>query len=468
MKHKRKPLRIIFFLIFLFFIIRIDLPENVPLKFKIGNFKVDTTIHSAQIDFTLLGIRIKKDFKTRLGLDLKGGSHLVYEADTKSLPTGDVEDALISARDIVERRVNFYGVSEPVVQTVKSGTVSRIIVDLPGVQDVSEAVSFIGQTAQLDFREESVASGDAKIATDTSLILRLNKKTGLTGKNIKKATVQFDQNTSSPTVALEFTDEGGKLFEEVTKRNIGKPIGIFLDQIPLSAPTVQQAISGGEAVITGNFTLNEAKKLTISINAGALPVPIILREMKNIGPTLGQKQVQQSVLAGVVGLSSVIIFMIGYYGVLGFIASGALLIYGLISFAIFKTIPVVLTLSGIAGFILSIGMAVDANILIFERIKEEIRRGKRFDSAVRIGFARALSAIKDANITTLLVSFILFNPLNWSFFPQFGVVRGFALTLGIGVLTSLFTGVVVTKRLIEMFYKQVKSPNVKVKSTFNS
>jgi len=237
------------------------------------------------------------------------------------------------------------------------------------------------------------------------------------------------------------------------KRNVGKPIGIFLDQLPLSAPTVQQTISGGEAVITGNFTVDEAKKLAISINAGALPVPIILREMKNIGPTLGQKQVQQSVLAGGVGLSAVIIFMIGYYGILGVIASGALLIYGLLSFAIFKTVPVVLTLSGIAGFILSIGMAVDANILIFERIKEEIRRGKKFDSAVRIGFTRALSAIKDANITTLLVSFILFNPLNWSFFPQFGVVRGFALTLGIGVLTSLFTGVVVTKRLIEMFYK---------------
>jgi len=453
MKQKRKPFRVIFFLIILFFIIRIDLPENVPLKFRIGNLKIDSVIRAAEIDFNFFGIRVKKDFKTRLGLDLKGGSHLVYEADTKALPSGDVEDALISSRDIVEKRVNFYGVSEPVVQTVKSGTVSRIVVDLPGVKDVAEALSFIGQTAQLDFKEESVASSEAAIATDTPLILRLTKKTGLTGKHIKKATVQFDQNTSNPTVALVFTEKGGKLFEEITKRNVGKPIGIFLDQLPLSAPTVQQTISGGEAVITGNFTVDEAKKLAISINAGALPVPIILREMKNIGPTLGQKQVQQSVLAGGVGLSAVIIFMIGYYGILGVIASGALLIYGLLSFAIFKTVPVVLTLSGIAGFILSIGMAVDANILIFERIKEEIRRGKKFDSAVRIGFTRALSAIKDANITTLLVSFILFNPLNWSFFPQFGVVRGFALTLGIGVLTSLFTGVVVTKRLIEMFYK---------------
>lgn len=454
MKQKRKIPRVIFFLIILFFIIRIDLPENIAIKFKIGAFKVDTILKSVKIDFSLFGVRIKKDFKTHLGLDLRGGSHLVYEADTKTIRPVDVEDALVAARDIVEKRVNFFGVSEPVVQTVKSGSISRIVVDLPGIQDVSEAVSFIGQTAQLDFREEPFASDEAKIATDTPLILRLSKKTGLTGTHIKKATVQFDQNTSKPIVALEFNDEGGKLFESITTRNIGKPIGIFLDQFPLSAPTVQQVISGGEAVITGDFTLDEAKKLSTSINAGALPVPILLREMKNIGPTLGKRQIQQSVIGGVVGLCAVIAFMIGYYGALGLIASAALIIYGLISFALFKAIPVVLTLSGIAGFILSIGMAVDANILIFERIKEEMRRGKKFDPAVRIGFTRALSAIKDANITTLLVAFILFNPLNWSFFPQFGMVRGFALTLGIGVLTSLFTGVVITRRLIEMFYKQ--------------
>lgn len=454
MKRKRKIPRMIFFLIILFFIIRIDLPENIPIKFKIGTFRIDTTIRPAKIDFSIFGIRIKKTFKTSLGLDLKGGSHLVYEADIKTIRPADVEDALVAARDIVEKRVNFFGVSEPVVQTVKSGSISRIVVDLPGIQDVADAMSFIGQTAQLDFREEPSASDEAKIATDTPFILRLTKKTGLTGKHIKKATVQFDQNTSKPIVVLEFNDEGGKLFEAVTARNIGKPIGIFLDQLPLSAPTVQQAISGGEAVITGDFTLDEAKKLSISINGGALPVPITIREMKHIGPTLGQKQIQQSLIAGIVGLCAVIVFMIGYYGVLGLIASVALIIYGLISFALFKAIPVVLTLSGIAGFILSIGMAVDANILIFERIKEEMRRGKKFDPSVRIGFARALSAIKDANITTLLVAFILFNPLNWSFFPQFGMVRGFALTLGIGVLTSLFTGVVITRRLIEMFYKQ--------------
>jgi preprotein translocase subunit SecD len=223
--------------------------------------------------------------------------------------------------------------------------------------------------------------------------------------------------------------------------------------MPLTTPTVQTEILDGSAVITGNFTTDEAKKLTIAINSGALPLPIKLVEKKIIGPTLGEIEVKKSVYAGMVGLAMVLLFMIIYYGRLGFIASLALLIYGLISLFIFKAIPLVLTLPGVAGFILSIGMAVDSNILIFERIKEEQRKGKAFDIAVKLGFGRAIDAIKDANVTTLTVAFILFNPLNWEFLPQFGMVRGFALTLAIGVGTSLFTGVVITKRLINMFYK---------------
>lgn len=457
----------IIFLIILFFIIRIDLPENTQIKLRLGKLKIDRKIDPLKIDLSLFGKRIKKEFKTRLGLDLSGGSHLVFEADTKNIKSVDIEDALTSARDIIEKRVNFFGVAEPTVQTLKSGKSFRIIVDLPGVEEVSNAIFFIGQTAQLEFREETAQSTDsAKLATATPLIERLTKQTGLVGKHVKKASVQFDSNTGKPTVLLEFNGEGAKLFETITKRNIGKPIGIFLDQFPISAPVVQQAISGGEAVITGDFKVEEAKKLAVSINAGALPVSINLKEIKTIGPTLGKTQIRESIIAGLVGLAAVIIFMIAYYGVLGVIASVALLIYGAISLAIFKTIPVVLTLSGIAGFILSIGMAVDANILIFERIKEELRAGRKFDAAVKLGFGRAVATIKDANLTTLLVAFILFNPLNWSFFPQFGLVRGFALTLGIGVLTSLFTGVVITKRLIEMFYKdKLKMQNIKVKTT---
>lgn len=438
-----KILKILITVLLFLFIIWIDLPENFHL--------VNYTINPPVISVELFGFKIRKEFKTHLGLDLKGGSHLVFEADTSKVAPSDLQDALNSARDIIEKRINYFGVSEPVVQLLKSGDKYRISVDLPGITEISQAIALIGKTAQLSFKEE--ATVEAKVATTTPLLARLTKDTGLTGKHIKKAQVTFDPQTGKPQVALSFNKEGVKLFSEITSRNVGKPVAIVIDGILISAPTVQQPITDGNAVITGNFTINEAKKLAIAINSGALPLPIKLVEQRNIGPTLGENEVKKSVYAGVVGLLMVLFFMVVYYRKLGVIASIALIIYGLISLAIFRLIPVVLTLPGVAGFILSIGMAVDANILIFERIKEEQRAGKEFDIAIKLGFGRAIDAIKDANITTLLVAFILFNPLNWEFLPQFGMVRGFALTLAIGVATSLFTGVVITKRLIAMFYK---------------
>lgn len=417
----------IFVLGLLLLLLWIDLPENFPLK------------------------KLKSPFKTHLGLDLKGGSHLVFEANISKVKPEDLTDSLNSARDIIERRVNLFGVSEPVVQTIKVGNTYRVSVDLPGISNIAEAIGLIGRTAQLNFRAEATAP--AKIATSAGLIIQFSSEAELTGKHVKKAGVGFDSQTGKPQVTLSFSNEGGKLFAKLTQENIGKRIGIFVDNSLLSAPVVQQAITDGNAVITGNFTVEEAKKLAIGINSGALPLPIKLIEQKNVGPTLGAIEVKKSVVSGLIGLLMVATFMIGYYGRLGIIATVALLIYGLISFAIFRVIPVVLTLPGVAGFILSIGMAVDSNILIFERIKEEHRAGRDFDTSIRIGFGRAIDAIKDANITTLIVAFILFNPLNWSFLPQFGLVRGFALTLAIGVATSLFTGVVITRRLINLFYK---------------
>lgn len=423
-------------------ILLIDLPENL----KIGSY----TVNPLSVDLKLFGINIKKDFKTKLGLDLKGGSHLVFEADTKNIKAEDLQDSLSSARDIIEKRVNFFGVSEPTVQTIRSGNSYRISVDLPGVDQVKEAVALIGKTAQLSFREEKVS--DDKEATSSPVLV----ETGLTGKHIKKAVVDFNQQDGNPQVALSFNDEGAKLFGEITSRNLNKKVYIVVDNFLVSDPVVRQPILDGNAVITSNFSVDEAKKLAITINSGALPISIKLVEQKNIGPTLGATEIRKSVYAGAIGLVAVLLFMILYYGRLGMIASLALIIYGLISLAIVRIIPVVLTLPGIAGFILSIGMAVDSNILIFERIKEEMRKGKDFDIASKLGFGRAIDAIKDANITTLTVAFILFNPLNWSFLPQFGMVRGFALTLAIGVGTSLFTGIVITKRLIKFFYKQPK------------
>lgn len=446
-----KMLKYIFVILIAFLILWIDLPENMPLRFNIGGFKVNKTINPLTIDFKVGDTNIRKEFRTRLGLDLKGGSHLVFEANTTQIKPEDLEEALSSTRDIIERRVNLFGVSEPVVQTVKTGDKYRITVDLPGLENVSEAVRLIGQTASLSMREEGTQS--AQIATDSPVMLNLEQETGITGKHIKKAVVNFNQENGLPVVSLTFSDEGKQLFAEATRRNIGKQIGIFIDQFLISAPVVEQEISDGNAIISGDFTLEEAKQLAISINSGALPVSVQLVEQRNIGPTLGAADVQKSVLAGLGGLSMVMIFMLLYYGRLGAIACLALIIYGLITLAIFRAIPVVLTLPGIAGFILSIGMAVDSNILIFERIKEELRSGVSFHTAVRLGFGRAIDAIKDANITTLLVAFILFNPLNWEFLPQFGLVRGFALTLAVGVATSLFTGLVITKRLIQLFYK---------------
>lgn len=446
-----KFLKVFLSIFLLLTLVWIDLPENIPVKLSLGKFRTNFKINPLEIRLTLFGVNFKKEFKTRLGLDLKGGSHLVFEADTSKVGPGDLADSLNSARDIIERRVNLFGVSEPTVQTVKAADKYRISVDLPGAENMIDAIRLIGQTAQLEFKEE--ASSQAKLASSEAFFLRLTKKTGLTGKHVKKAGVVFDQNTGKPQVSLAFSKEGADLFAEITKVNLNKPVGIFIDNFLISAPVVQTVITDGNAVITGNFAVDEAKKLAISINSGALPLPIKLIEQRNIGPTLGAIEIRKSLYAGLIGLLMVTIFMIGYYGRLGVVATIGLLIYGLISLAIFRTIPVVLTLPGVAGFILSIGMAVDSNILIFERIKEEIRNGREFETAIKIGFGRAIDAIKDANITTLIVAFILFNPLNWQFLPQFGMVRGFALTLAIGVATSLFTGVVVTRRLIKIFYK---------------
>lgn len=442
-------------MVLLVWLVWVNLPSKIPIKFQINKWKVDTSIGAPVISFkTSDGKEFKKEFITKFGLDLQGGSHFVFEADTSKLKDADINDAIASTRNIIERRVNLFGVSEPTIQVLRSGKIYRISVDLPGIKNHEEAISLIGQTAQLIFKEEGELDPNIPISIATqSAIFKLTKETGLTGKDVKKAEVTFNSQNGEPSVQLNFNAEGAKKFADITKRNVNKLVGIFLDEDILTAPVVQTEILDGTAIITGQFTVDTAKSLAVSINSGALPVPIKLVQNETIGPSLGASDVQRSVIAGIVGLTSVILFMILYYGRLGLVASVGLLLYGLITHALFRAIPVVLTLPGIAGFILSIGMAVDSNILIFERIKEEVRNGKPHETAVRLGFGKAMDAIKDANITTLLVAFILFNPLNWDFLPQFGLVKGFALTLALGVITSLFTGVVITRRLLKIFYK---------------
>lgn len=437
----------------------IDLPREIPLDFSIGSFTIKRTLQRPSLNFKLGPIRIRRDLEIRYGLDLKGGTHLVFEADTRGIEPDDREDAIKGAREIIGRRIDLYGVVEPLIQSSKTEDTYRIIVELPGVKDTEEAIDLIGQTAQLDFREEaSLSEGEESTDSAQPEISILDyKPTGLTGRDLTRAQLQFDQTqTGKPVVALTFTDEGRDKFGEITQRNVGKPVAIFLDDMLLTAPVVQQAITTGEAVITGDFTLDQAKNLAIQLNAGALPVPIKVVEERTVGATLGQDSIVKSLQAGIIGLSLVILFMVAYYGRLGVIADLALIVYGLLTLAIYKLIPITLTLPGLAGFILSVGMAVDSNILIFERMKEEERSAKPWRIAMELGFGHAWDSIKDANVATLLICFVLLNPFEWFFLPTSGMARGFALTLGIGVLISLFTGIVVTRTFLRVLYSRGK------------
>lgn len=388
----------------------------------------------------------------RLGLDLSGGTHLVYEADLSQIGNESAEEAMQGAIDIISRRVDAYGVTEPLIQ--KQGA-NRISIQLPGIRDMETAVELIGQIAQLDFRE-LVYDSEGNPVLDENGYYVWKPATGidskgnevhLTGKYLKRNNyVVLDQTTNQPMVSFEFDSEGATLFEQITTRLLEKPLGIFLDDELISSPTVKAVLSDS-GVITG-LSLDEARNLAILLNAGALPVALkgpIVRE--DIDPTLGADSLRKSLIAGMVGIILVILFIVLYYRVPGVLASVALIIYGTLVLAAFKLIPVTLTLSGIAAFILSIGMAVDANVLIFERMKEELRAGRPLSGAIEAGFSRAWSAIRDSNLTTLIVCVILYWMGNMLAEPR---VMGFALTLGIGVLLSMFTAIVVTRTFLRL------------------
>jgi len=452
----RKPVKVLLLIIILAFVAAMfSLPENYNFRFSVGQFKIDEIINPPSINIDLLGFKISKEIKTHLGLDLAGGTHIALEAEMDDIKESDRLNALESAKQVIERRVNFFGVSEPIVQSAKSAQSYRIIVELPGITNTDEAISLIGQTAMLELREFI----DEANATDGAMIfpsLLNTKSTGISGKDLKKAELAYSTQTGQPEVSLEFTSEGGKKFSDITSRLVGKVLPIFLDQMLLTWPRVDNPISDGRAVIQGQFTRDEAKTLALQLNAGALPVPVKIVEKRTVGATLGQQSIDTSIKAGALGLSIVAVYMILQYGFLGFLADLALILYGLLTFALFRFIPITLTLPGIAGFFLSVGMAVDANILIFERYKEEKRRGKPQSIAMELGFGKAWDSIRDANFTTILTALILYNPGNWSFLPVSGLVRGFAATLLIGVLISLFTGIVVSRTLIRVFYKPKK------------
>lgn len=387
-------------------------------------------------------------FNFKLGLDLSGGTHLVYKADVSQVDVKDLKSSMDSLRDVIERRVNIFGVSEPVVQVENTGFTGqgeeRLIVDLPGVTDVEEAIKMIGQTPVLDFRTENpdpkapqeakIVNGEIKVDPYASKYV----KTELTGRFLDKSILEFNQTTGEPVVSLVFDEEGSKLFEKITTENVGKTVAIFLDGEPISIPVVNEPISGGRAQISGNFTAVEAKTLVGRLNSGALPVPINLISTQTIGPSLGDEATTAGVKAALIGFLIIALFLIIWYRLPGFIAVVALSMYVVIVLALFKLIPVTLTAAGIAGFIISIGIAVDANVLIFERMKEELRGGDGVSDSIHHGFKRAWLSVRDSNISSIITALILF----W-----FGtsLIKGFALTFLIGVIVSMISAVSITR-----------------------
>ena len=409
----------------------------------------------------------------RLGLDLSGGTHLVYQADISKVSASDIADSMSSLRDVVEKRVNLFGVSEPLVQVEQGKALSskesayKLIVELPGVTDVNEAVKSIGATPSLEFKLvtadalKKFEESNQNLAGTSTLeqnpaYLALFQPTGLTGRLVGRATLQFNQTTNEPSVGLTFTSEGRQLFGKITKENIGNYIGIFLDGVPISVPVVRDAITNGQAEISGSFTLDAAKTLVRNLNYGALPIPISLISTQTIGPSLGQAAVDGGIRAGIIAFIIIAIFLVIWYRLPGLVAVVALGVYTIIMLALFKLIPVTLTAAGIAGFILSIGMAVDANILIFERMKEELNRGRGVWDSMHEGFARAWLSIRDSNISSIITGVILY------YFGSTSVVTGFALVFVIGVVVSMFTAITASR----LFLYAIAPKNTTKFSTF--
>lgn len=417
----------------------------------------------------------------KLGLDLAGGSHLVYEADVSKIAPEEVGDLMNVLRDVIERRVNIFGVSEPIVQVERSSfvsenTVERLVIELPGVTDVATAVEEIGKTPLLEFKLIDRNSLEVNVGTTTNasgtIVADIPEDfdpfidTGLTGRYLSGASLEFaggsgGQLSNEPIVSIVFNAEGAELFEAITRENVGENLAIFLDGEMISSPRLKEVIVGGRAVISGGFDPEEARALAQNLNFGALPVPIELVSTQTVGASLGEEVLNKGMKAGVVGLSLVILFMLLWYRLPGLVAGMSLIGYVLMMLALFKLIPVTLTAAGLAGLVLSLGMAVDANVLVFERMKEEYRGGKNSHEAARVGFKRAWSAIRDGNITSLLSAVILF----W-----FGtsLVKGFALVFGLGVVVSMISALLVTRTLLLSLPESHISKNTFLSKLYNS
>ncbi len=418
-------------------------------------------IISAGIGYFIYHTEITGTKPFKLGLDLSGGASLTYRADLSQIASTDSAESLTSLRSILEDRVNTFGIAEPVVATesaiTSTGRESRVNIQLPGVKDLDAAIKMIGETPVLEFRTENPqfnpdAAKTLQITPDmmkdgqidlSQAMINLDPYTStpLTGRYLSRANLQFDPQTQQPIIALQFNTEGSVLFEKITRANIGKTVAIYLDGRALSTPRVNEAISGGQAVITGDFTPDEAKALVTRLNSGALPVPIELVSTEAVGPTLGSAATRAGVMAGLIALLLISILLVIWYRLPGIIAVLSLGIYTIIMLAVFKYMPITLTSAGIAGMIISLGMAVDANILIFERMREELQNGKHIPEAIKIGFDRAWTSIRDGNISSLISAAVLY-------FAGTFIMKGFAVTFGLGVFVSMITAITVSRTLL--------------------
>ncbi len=396
----------------------------------------------AIVILTIISIVIIKVKPIPLGLDLVGGSRIVLEAQTTDTIPKITQDMMDGLKSALENRVNALGVSETMVQQMGE---KRLLIEIPNISDPKLAREFLGETAELEFKKPVLNEDGEVISWEPS---------GLSGEDLNKAAVGTD-NAGRWLITLEFSGKGGAKFTKLTREFKGYPIAIYFNGESISEPVVQQEITGGHAQITGEFSHDSAKKIVDLLNAGALPVPAKIIEENTVGPTLGADSLEKSKTAGIIGLSLVMLYMILFYRVPGIIADVSLIIYSLIVFAIFKTVPVTMTLAGIAGFILSIGMAVDANILIFERTKEELKSGRTLFTAINSGFDRAFTSIFDSNMSTIIICAILY-------FLSSNIVKGFALTLAIGVMVSMFSAITVTKNFMHLMFGtgQLKHPQL--------
>ncbi len=387
-------------------------------------------------------------FDFKLGLDLSGGSHLEYTVDTTKVAAADLPDALVALQQVIERRVNAFGVGEPVVQLEQGGVVGggahRLVVELPGVTDINEAIKTIGETPTLEFKLVKQGQEQKVVDANNNPVASSFQDTGLTGEYLSHATLQFgngSQGVQAPVVRVDFNQDGKKLFGDITTKNVGRELGIFLDGKLLSAPVIQSQITDGTAIISGNFTAAAARDMVRNLNLGALPLPIALDSTQTIGATLGSEALHAGVFAGLIGFVVLTLFMILWYRLPGMVAVVSLVIYTVLMLALFKLVPVVLTAAGIAGFILSVGLAVDANILIAERMKEELAQGAGTQEAIRHGFARAWLAIRDSNIAHIIAAVILF----WF---ATSLIKGFALVFGLGVLVSMLSAITISRTFL--------------------